>query len=55
MIPADQLDELFSSPWLTIELQEKGGHCAFIKNWRLESWASDRVSELVKQQQEAIE
>lgn len=49
MIPAKQLNDLFNSPWLTIELQEYGGHCAFIKNWKLESWATDRISELVAQ------
>lgn len=49
MIPASQLDNLFPSPWLNIELQKHGGHCAFIKNWKLESWASDRISELVAQ------
>lgn len=47
MIPADQLSCLFSSPYLNIELQTHGGHCAFIKNWQFESWASDRIAELV--------
>jgi len=47
IIPASQLNDLFDSPWLTIELQEKGGHCAFIKNWKFESWVSDRIVELV--------
>ncbi|RBW43453.1 hypothetical protein DS885_13365 [Psychromonas sp. B3M02] len=43
IIPAHQLKELISSPWLSVDLQEKGGHCAFIKNWKLESWVCDRV------------
>ena len=47
IIPAKQFDNLFNSSWLSIELQEYGGHCAFIKNWKLESWVSERVSELV--------
>ena len=51
MIPAQELESLFASPWLNIELQDKGGHCAFIKNWKFESWGSDRISELVAQTQ----
>jgi len=47
MIPVEQFNNLFHSPWLTVEIQEHGGHCAFIKNWKFESWASDRISELV--------
>ncbi|GLS90137.1 alpha/beta hydrolase [Psychromonas marina] len=47
IIPAKQFNSLFHSPWLTIEVQEHGGHCAFIKNWKFESWATDRISELV--------
>ena len=49
MIPAKQLSSLYTSAWLSIELQDHGGHCAFIKNWKFESWASDRISELVAQ------
>ena len=46
MIPSSQSSGLYASRWLTIELQELGGHCAFIKNWKLESWVSDRIAEL---------
>ena len=49
MIPTSQLSELFPSRWLNIEIQTYGGHCAFIKNWKLESWISDRISELTIQ------
>lgn len=50
MIPSSQLNDLFKSQWLNFELQSKGGHCAFIKNWKLESWATDRISELIREQ-----
>lgn len=43
IIPAHQLNDLYDSPFLSIDLQDKGGHCAFIKNWKLESWVCDRV------------
>lgn len=46
MIPENQLSSLYTSKWLSIDLQEKGGHCAFIKNWKFESWASERIAEL---------
>ena len=49
IIPANQLSSLYTSPWLNIELQNHGGHCAFIKNWKFESWASDRISEIAAQ------
>lgn len=50
MIPAKQLNDLFSSEWLSIDLQKNGGHCAFIQNWKLESWASERVVYLTNKQ-----
>jgi len=50
IIPARQLNELFSTSWLTIDLQQWGGHCAFIKNWKLESWVSERVAYFANQQ-----
>jgi len=49
MIPSSQLARLFKSEWLNFELQAKGGHCAFIKNWKLESWATDRIAELINE------
>jgi len=48
MIPPEHLDNLYQSKWLDIDLQAKGGHCAFIKNWKFESWASERIAELAK-------
>jgi len=48
VIPANEFDTLFKSNWLSIELYEKGGHCAFIKNWKFESWGSDRICQLVE-------
>jgi predicted alpha/beta-fold hydrolase len=47
MIPSSELSSLYTSKWLTIELQNHGGHCAFIKNWKFESWVSDRIVQLV--------
>lgn len=48
MIPARHLNHLHQSEWLSIDLQAQGGHCAFIKNWKFESWASERIVELAQ-------
>lgn len=50
MIPAAQLTQLFSTPFLSFDVQTHGGHCAFIKNWKLESWVNDRIIYFVQQQ-----
>lgn len=50
IIPPRQVKQLFRSKWLCIDIQRHGGHCAFIKNWKFESWASDRISALVAEQ-----
>ncbi|PKF61152.1 hypothetical protein CW745_12510 [Psychromonas sp. psych-6C06] len=47
IIPVEQHQQLFPSAWINIELQQYGGHCAFIKNWKFESWLSDRIACLV--------
>lgn len=47
IIPVRQLNHLQPSIYLTLETQKYGGHCAFIKNWQFESWASDRIIELI--------
>lgn len=33
---------------LSCDLTERGGHCGFIENWRLASWAERRVLELLE-------
>lgn len=48
MIPPAQLKELAPSDYLTVELEEFGGHCAFIKDWSFDSWASDRIVEIAQ-------
>jgi len=50
MIPASQLSQLYPSPFLSFDLQASGGHCAFIKNWKLESWVNERIIYHVQQQ-----
>jgi predicted alpha/beta-fold hydrolase len=32
---------------LTVEITARGGHCGFLKNYRLDSWADQRVAEIL--------
>jgi hypothetical protein len=46
IIPADDLEKIAPSDFLTIETTEYGGHCGFMMNWRLEGWIDRRFLEL---------
>ncbi|MCL6416235.1 alpha/beta fold hydrolase [Aestuariirhabdus sp. Z084] len=45
VILADNLEQLAESPHLNVKLLPHGGHCGFIKNWSLRSWANDALTE----------
>ena len=47
MIPYQDIELLADNPHLHITLTEKGGHCGFLMNWKLDSWQDVRVLELV--------
>lgn len=47
IIPYQDIALLADNPQLNICLSERGGHCGFIKNWKLESWQDERVLELL--------
>jgi predicted alpha/beta-fold hydrolase len=49
MIPAADLQHLAPSTCLSIETTSLGGHCGFIMNHRLESWADHRMAQLFAQ------
>ena len=47
IIPIADFEALPKPAALTLEIHERGGHCGFLANWRLESWIEQRiVSEL---------
>lgn len=49
IIPIDDIRALPKPAALDIEVLERGGHCGFLANWRLESWIEQRVkSELCR-------
>ncbi|MDX1505734.1 MAG: alpha/beta fold hydrolase [Spongiibacter sp.] len=47
MILAEDLAQLAPSPMLSVECCQFGGHCGFVKNLKLDSWADERVVELI--------
>jgi len=49
IIPIADIRALPRPPALDIEIVERGGHCGFLANWRLDSWIEHRVkSELCR-------
>ena len=48
IIPADDLQRINCPEQLTIELQQYGGHCGFIKNLSAHSWAENRLADLFR-------
>lgn len=43
VIPVSDIDTLPEDPNLDIVVTEFGGHCGYLKNWKLESWAEDFI------------
>ena len=47
IIPYQDVALLADNPDLDITMTEKGGHCGFLMNWKLDSWQDQRVMELM--------
>ncbi len=43
--PVTDLELLPDNPNLDIRVTRHGGHCGYLKNWKLDSWAEDRIVE----------
>lgn len=43
IIPISDFRDLPEVPALEIEMLERGGHCGFIENWRMDSWIEKRL------------
>jgi len=41
VVPVGDIDSLPENPRLEVEVTAHGGHCGYLKNWKLESWAED--------------
>lgn len=48
---AEQLDNIASTPYLTVEVTEHGGHCAYLQSFKFDSWADKRIIRLLNEQQ----
>ena len=46
VIPAADLERLARPAALSVELTEHGGHCGFIRDWRLNGWIEQRLEHL---------
>jgi len=45
VVPVTDFDHLPESPCLELVISKYGGHCGFLKNWKLESMAEDLIAE----------
>lgn len=41
IIPINDFDDIKPSPQVTVNIQNYGGHCGFIKDYKLNSWVND--------------
>lgn len=45
VVPVSDIDGLPKNPALEVVVTRLGGHCGYLKNWKLESWAEDFIVE----------
>lgn len=43
VVPVSDIESLPDNPKLEVMVTRHGGHCAYLKNWKLESWAEDLI------------
>ena len=43
VVPVSDAHDLPDIPGLKLEITPHGGHCGFLENWKLESWAEAQV------------
>ena len=54
VVPVSDTDTLPENPYLEIEITSHGGHCGYLKNWKLESWAEDYILDRFQAGQPAL-
>jgi predicted alpha/beta-fold hydrolase len=45
VIPVGDVDTLPDNPFLEVWVTRRGGHCGYLKNWKLESWTEDLIAD----------
>ncbi|HEX7508438.1 MAG TPA: alpha/beta fold hydrolase [Polyangia bacterium] len=48
VIDVRHFDQVARPPCLSLEIASHGGHCGFVKNYRMDSWANERIAEILK-------
>jgi predicted alpha/beta-fold hydrolase len=43
VVPYTDADALPDSPYLEVSVTDRGGHCGYLKNWQMESWAEEYI------------
>ncbi|MBT8061917.1 MAG: alpha/beta fold hydrolase [Xanthomonadales bacterium] len=43
VVPVSDIESLPDNPKLEVMVTRHGGHCGYLKNWKLESWAEDLI------------
>jgi predicted alpha/beta-fold hydrolase len=44
VIPVTDTESLPDNPMLEVVVTDRGGHCGYLKNWKLDSWAEDFIA-----------
>ncbi len=47
VIDVRHLERLARPPCLSVEITQYGGHCGYIKNFRMQSWLNQRIAEIL--------
>jgi len=47
VIDVRHLERLARPPCLSVEITKYGGHCGYIKNFRMQSWLDQRIAEIL--------
>ena len=45
VIPVRDVETLPDNPYLEVWVTRLGGHCGYLKNWKLESWTEDLIAD----------
>ncbi len=55
IVPVRDINSLADNPCLETNVTQHGGHCGYLKNWRLESWADEFITDRFLDRQTELE
>ena len=53
--PVKDIASLPDNPALEVNVTQHGGHCSYLKNWRMESWAEEYISQRFLQARQGVD